>query len=134
MDDVHGYDVECGFRLGGLIQFGHDEVQTPAAFGISVSALDSVPFAGIQIYLPLHCGVSFSRLSATERRPRQADAVLCAIGAVFARLVDPVRQNPSRIAAKLAPVILGGGNQVVSLCFQMLTGFVQVDPGRPCST
>ena len=69
MGDVHGYDVECGFRFGRLIQFGHNEIQAPATFGIPVSALDSISLAGIPIYLPLYFGVGFSGLSASERRP-----------------------------------------------------------------
>ena len=114
MGDVHDYDIECGFRFGSLIQFGHDEIKPPAALGVSIPAFDSVSLTGVPINLPLYFGVSFSGLSASERGTRQPDAVLRTITAVLPRLVDPVCQYRHRIAAKFVPVILRGGNQIVS--------------------
>jgi len=124
--DVHSYDIERGFRFGGLIQLGHNEIQPPATLGVSVSALDSVSLAGISINLPLYFGVSFSDLSASERRARQPDAVLRTIISVVPRLVDPVRQYRRRIVAKLALVILHRGNQIVSLVEIAPTGSLQI--------
>ena len=40
MGDVHGYDAESSLGFRSFIQFGHDEIQTPATLGVSVSALN----------------------------------------------------------------------------------------------
>ena len=49
MGDVHGYDAESSLGFCSFIQFGHDEIQTPATLGVSVSAFDGIALTGITV-------------------------------------------------------------------------------------
>ena len=93
MGDVHGYDAESSLGFRSLFQFGHDEIQTPATLGVSVSAFDGIALTGITVEQSLNlliCGIG---LPSPKRRAGEADVVSLAESAVFAGLVDSVGQD-----------------------------------------
>ena len=50
MGGIHGYENQCSLSLGGFIQFGSNQIQPKATFGISVSALNRITVTGIFVY------------------------------------------------------------------------------------
>ena len=68
MGDVHGYDAESSLGFRSFIQFGHDEIQTPATLGVSVSAFDGIALTGITVELSLNLLIRGIGLPSTEWR------------------------------------------------------------------
>ncbi len=125
MCDVHGYDAESSFGFGGFIQFGHDEIQTPTALGISVSTFDSIALTGVTVQLPLDFLLGGIGLPSTERRARESNIMGGAESAVFSGLVNSVGQDRFGITPEFAPVVFCDGNQFFSLVETAPTGFLQ---------
>ena len=126
MGDVHGYDAESSLGFRSFFQFGHDEIQTPATLGVSVSAFDGIALTGITVELSLNLLIRGIGLPSPKRRAGEADVVSLAESAVFAGLVDSVGQDGFGVAAKFSPVIFCYINQFLALIETVPTGLFQV--------
>ena len=125
MGDVHGYNAESGLSFRSFIQFGHDEIQTPATLGVSVSAFDGIALTGITVELSLNLLVRGISLPSTERRTGKADVMSFAESAVLAGLVNPIGQDRFGITPEFAPVVFCDGNQFFPLDETAPTGLLQ---------
>jgi len=126
MSDIHGYDAESSLGFCSFIQFGHDEIQTLATLGASVSAFDGIALTGITVELSLNVLIRGIGLSSTERRAGKADVMSFAESAVFSGLVNPISQDRFGVAAKFSPVIFCYTNQFLTLIETVPTGLFQV--------
>ena len=75
MGDVHGYDAESSLGFRSFFQFGHDEIQTPATLGVSVSAFDGIALTGITVELSLNLLIRGIGLPSPKLRAGEADVV-----------------------------------------------------------
>ena len=99
MRHVHCQDNKRRFRLSGLSQVGHDQIQTIATLADPVAALYHIAITAVLIGL----SVVFVRsilLGPAKFRTGQADAVFLAEGSVLAVAVDGVCQNRFRVVTK----------------------------------
>ncbi len=104
MGNVHGYNVESGFGLGSFIQFGHDEIKTPAALGITVSAFHGVGLAGVAVDLSLNYLLGRISLSPYNRRSGEVNVMGSTESAVYAGLVNSVGQYRFGVTPEFASV------------------------------
>jgi len=65
---IHGYENQCSLSLGGFIQFGSNQIQPKATFGISVSALNRITVTGIFVDLALLFSVGLSGFGTAQSR------------------------------------------------------------------
>jgi len=98
--DIHSKYDERGLGLGGFVQFGHNQIKSEAALGVSVAALNGVVQAGIFVHL-------------------------LAIELIRAGLINFVRQHRRRIAAKLAEIIFHSSLKIGTLIEIVPAGLLQ---------
>ena len=96
---VHCQDDKRRFRLSGLSQVGHDQIQPVTALADPIAALYRVSLAAVFVCLRTALVCLIFPWPA-KLWTGQADAVLLAEGSVFAVTVDGVCQNRFRVLTK----------------------------------
>ena len=122
MGYIHGQNIERCFSFGGLVQFGHDQVQAISAFEITVSFFNGVTGADILAYLSGLLGTCVHLLGPPQGWTSHANTVFCAISVVLQVLVDVVGKDSFWVASKLAAVLF-------HYCLE-ITSLVVITPAR----
>ena len=115
MGDVHGFNAESSICFGSFIHFGHDEIQTPAALGISVSTFNTVTLTGVTVKLALYLFLRHLSLPPTEWRAGKLDVMGGTKCSILAGLVNSVGEDSFWVIPEFTLVVFRSGNQIFTL-------------------